>query len=421
MRFRLVWLITAGMTVLAGGRARADVIFQLEPVVGVGATDNANVTATGTERQSDSYTNVGGNARVSYTRQRTSFNLGYRVGYTQYLSTAGETTLTNNLALRGSAELSPTVKLGIGANATLSRASGVDPIDPTTAQAQAMISGTTQYLGTGASEELGFTPTPRQGFGQSLSVTQMRYLDTLPMANGMSLAEPTTTFIALGLNTNREMGLNQFSLSLDGGDSFRSSVAGMPYDPYADGHTFMGKLMAGWRREISPLWTATLQAGPSVIVKLDGSGVLAPAFAASANYAHAPWFASVSVLQSPSPNLFLGEATINDQAIARLALPITRSGRFFMAGWGGYTYARIADQTQHLTRLYDQFVGGLSLAGHISNWPLAWSLNYTVVSQRGSAMPAEPVEDLARQSLFFTLRGAFAWGPGTPPLFGGAL
>jgi hypothetical protein len=43
------------------------------------------------------------------------------------------------------------------------------------------------------------------------------------------------------------------------------------------------------------------------------------------------------------------------------------------------------------------------------------------VSQRGSQLPDYAVDDLARQAVFLHLRGDFAFGPGTPPLFGGAL
>ena len=53
--------------------------------------------------------------------------------------------------------------------------------------------------------------------------------------------------------------------------------------------------------------------------------------------------------------------------------------------------------------------------------PLAVALSYLALSQRGNVTPSTPVPDLARQIVFVTLRGEFAWGPGTPPMFGGVL
>src|SRR5215831_2595521 len=417
---RLVWLLVAVGTGLAPVAARADLIYQLEPLVGVGATDNAAVTTAGEARVADSYTFVGGNTRLAYSNARLTLGLGYNGAYTQYVRTQGAATFTNNLALTSTAELSARWKLGMGAQGTLTKASGLSLVDPVAATTQAAVAGSLLYLSTGVNQNLSYQPTPRQGYNELASVTQVRYLES-PTLNGMVVPQPTTTFIAAGVSGNREMGRNQYTLVLDGGDSFREADPALPPDPYAEGHTIIARLMAGWRRELSPTWTTTLQGGPSTIFKLDGSGVLAPAFNGMVNYTRLPWFASVSLAQSPAPNLFLGEATLNDQVIVRLALPLTRSERLFVGGWGGYTYARVASESQHLARLYDQFVGGAALTGRISNWPMSFAVSYLALSQRGSATPNNPVPDLARQTVFLSVRGVFGWGPGAAPMFGGVM
>lgn len=404
---------------LAAAGARADVTYHLEPLVGAGVTDNARITVAGDQRVTDSYTIAGGNVRLMYKPARMNLTAAYQAAYMQYLREGALSTFTNVLGLRAAFDLSARWTLGFGVNGTLTRASGLNPIDPTVVTPQGAVAGSTLYLGTGASQELAYQPTSREGYTETLSVTQLRYLESV--RDGMPLNLPTTTFVGFGLIGFREMGLNRFSLELSGGDSFRETPAGVPSNPNVDGHTLIGRLMAGWRRELSPVWATSLQAGPAVIVRLDGSGVMAPAFVGSLDYRRLPWYASLIALQSPAPNLFLGTATISDQVIARLALPLTQSERLFVGGYGGYVYARIADDQQALVRVYDQIFGGLTLTGRIPKVPLVVALNYLVLSQRGNATTTTPVPDLARQEVFVTLRGEFAWGPGTPPMFGGPL
>jgi hypothetical protein len=134
-----------------------------------------------------------------------------------------------------------------------------------------------------------------------------------------------------------------------------------------------------------------------------------------------PWFASLSVMQTPALNLFFGETTITEQAILRVALPLTRSELLYVGGYGGYAYARIATNQDVLARAYDQVLGGASLVARHSRLPLSASLSYIVVSQRGTTAPGRSVSDLAYQAVMLNVAGNFAWGPGTPPLFGGVL
>jgi len=115
--------------------------------------------------------------------------------------------------------------------------------------------------------------------------------------------------------------------------------------------------------------------------------------------------------------------TITDQVLAKLAVPLTRSELYYVGGFGAYAYSRFAGDpsTSGTTRAYDQILGGASLIAKARNMPLAASLSYTVLSQRGSNIPGRPIANLARQAVILTISGTFAWGPGTPPLFGSVL
>src|SRR5437016_11582315 len=70
---------------VAGGRARADVVTELAPSVGAGATDNVNVTTSGQPHTGASFSTVGGVLRVRYKGARSEHGLGYRLAYTRYL------------------------------------------------------------------------------------------------------------------------------------------------------------------------------------------------------------------------------------------------------------------------------------------------------------------------------------------------
>jgi hypothetical protein len=187
------------------------------------------------------------------------------------------------------------------------------------------------------------------------------------------------------------------------------------------GHTLLARLLAGWRHEFSPFWSTRLQAGPSVIYRLDGAGVAAPAGVATVNYTRLPWFASLVAGQTPAANPYLGDAILADQVTLRLALPVDRIERVFVGAFGSYSYARIADAQGHFQRAYDQLVGGASLNWVFPRARAAASLSYTVTSQRGATLPGYTTLDLGRQYVFLNVRSDLAWGPGTPPLFGGAM
>jgi hypothetical protein len=210
-------------------------------------------------------------------------------------------------------------------------------------------------------------------------------------------------------------------LELTGTDMYTQVNTTLPVDPTAYGHTILVRALAGWKHDLSPQWSTTLEAGPSMIVRLDGSGVVAPAAIATVMYTRLPWTAVLTASQTPTANPYLGQAAIADQVLAHAAVPLTRSELIYFGGYGGYIYARVANGTAQLDRAYDQFMGGLTLTAHMSKMPFAAALTYSIISQRGSDLPGSSVPDFGRQYVLLTVRGDLAWGPGTPPLFGTPL
>jgi hypothetical protein len=402
---------------LGAAPARADLIYELNPLIGGGATNNVQVSDNGQEHLSDGFTQVGGSLRARYLRARAVHTLGYRLSMTHYLIGRGQDLTSHELAWLSSFTPSATLTLRLTANSTLSRTSGLGAPDPATAVPQAALTGSTLFLAVGATEDLSYEANPRRTYGQTLSFFQFYPLD-------VSAAQPdvgTTTLVTGAFRGSRLMGRDTLTLNVYVSDSITKTDPALRNSPFSGGQTFVGQGLLGWTHELSPTWSTTLQAGPAVIVRLSGDGVIAPAAVATLNYTRIPWFASLSVAQTPTLNFYLGETTLSDQAIVRVALPLTRSELVYFGGFGGYAYARIADNQGSLTRAYDQFIGGASLIARLRQLPVSGVLSYTVISQRGNVLAGRSVPDLGRQAVMLNIVGTFAWGPGTPPLFGGLI
>lgn len=420
---RLRWLVAAGaLAALGSGRAaRADVIYELAPMAGAGATANVygvpdpNVPQ---QRFSSTFTTGGGSMRLRYRAAKSDHNLGLRLLYTEYLAAGAPNMLTGNLAWGSAFNLTALWTLRLGAGVTLTRASGNDFGDPATIIPQAQVGGTTYYLATNASQDLAYQPSVQRGYGETFSVSQVRYLS----AAQTGIVLPTVDVFAIAARGNRAFGRENYTADASLGDAYTEKKAGLVASAdTAPGNNFYGRALAGWQHEYNPYWTTLLQAGPAILFRFDTGAVVAPAGAATLNYRRVPWYASVGVSQAPAPNLYTGGAVMTDQAIARVALPLTKRELLFLGGYGGYAYARISNGVNSLEHNYDQLTGGISLYSKFPHLPLTAALTYVALTQRGNSSTAMTVPDLARQSVFFTLSSELAWGPGTPPLFGGPL
>ncbi len=182
--------------------------------------------------------------------------------------------------------------------------------------------------------------------------------------------------------------------------------------PTPDQNVFL-VVLAGWRREINPLWSTELRGGLTTLIRSSASTVYVPTGSAQVGYKRLTWNATLTASQEPLPNLFSGQATINDSVLVHLTLPLGRTEQWVLTGAGGYVYARVADVDGTLRHTYDQRTVLSLLSYRFLNAPLFLSLSYSFVDQRGGA------SDLQRHVVMLNLTGLFMWGPGTPPVFGG--
>jgi hypothetical protein len=394
----------AGWSLAAAGQARAQLFATVTPAVGGGATDNATLTANGVTPTGDAFGTAGGSLHLRYQTPRASTAIGYRFMLTHYVET--DVPVSDGLynALMIGSSFNPTARLGLqlNLNMELSRVSNIDPANPVTVAPQAALAGSTLYLNTTVGQGMNYQPDARHGYSELLTFSQLRY-------PGAAMPLPTTTLVSLLLRGTLLRGRELFGVDLSVGDSYTPTDPALMQGTFAQGQTFLAQALLGWRHELSPMWSTLLQAGPSVLVKLDGTGVLAP------------WFAALTLSQAPAANIYFGDATITDQVMARVGLPLTRSELIYVGGFGAYLYARIADGQAQLARDFDQLSGGVSLFVRFGHLPLAGAATYMALTQRGSSLPNHEIPDLARQTVLVTISGVLNFGKGTPPLFGGLL
>jgi hypothetical protein len=311
--------------------------------------------------------------------------------------------------------LTPNLSLTLGASVVLSRTTGVTLlVSPDVATPQGMLAVPLTYFSTGVTQALDYTATPRLAYAETLVFAQLRYLTD-------AIAIPTATALTGRLKGGLSFTRDTFSLEGVLTDSYVPGTASAfgATGVFAHGNVFLASLLAGWRRELSMRWSTELQGGALAIFTLDGHSLIAPSGRAALEFRRMPWFTTLVVSQTPASNLFLGQVTVSDQALVRLALPLDIHELMVLSGVGGYTYARVADAEGRLVRGYDQWSAGASFAARLARLPLTGALEYSLAYQGGNTGSGGTIPSLVRQTVMLTVSGTFLFGPGTPPLFSG--
>ena len=415
-RARLVAGLVAGLAVAATARqVQAQLVLELVPSVGVGATTNAAANTTQGEGEADEYLRLAGIARLRYTRALSKHTLVYQVGEALYRHDAGPAGLAQNLVWTSLFNLTGTLDLTVGANATWSNTTRPTELDPTTNLAIAQIDN--EFVSVGAIQQLTYQPNERRRLVEALRFTTVRYIEPADdPTTGMPLPPlPLSSNVGVLLRSEWIRALDTWSVQLDVSDNIvQPPVLGVPEN------MFLVTALGGWARELSEVWSVSLQAGALGVFDLDGNGVIGPGGTATVSYKRLPWYATLGVSQQLSANPFLGVATINDQALARATLPLDRNETFYLIGYGSVIYARFADSTTS-QRAYDLAGGGLALTMRPHRLPLWMSLDGNVNDQHGNQAEGGTIPDNQWASITLTVGGAFVIGHGDPILFHGVF
>jgi hypothetical protein len=399
---------------LAAAPARAEVIYDLAPAAGVGITDNAPFAATpgpttpanAPRPQSDLFTVAETAARLRYVGANSNESIGYRLSWTHYLQHHGIDNLSNELLATANLNPSARLELHLTASAAIARTSRIVLGDPALAMApQGVNSGTNLYLTYGAGEEAVYRASARWQYLEYFSVNRIHYLEH--PAPPQPPAPPDGMTFTARARADLISGRDAYSLEAS---SF-ATIAAV--------NSVSAQLLAGWRREIDAQWTAEIQAGAMAIFPATGSAVIGPGGNAAVNYRRVTWFATLTASRSPTPNLYLGSPTVNNQALLRLTLPLTRDESAVVSGMASYLYANPADA--QFTRAYDSRSAAALIGSRIGRLPLYASLEYTVMSQHNNPNVMTPAPNLFRQVLMLNIRASFTFGPGTPPILGAPI
>ena len=381
--------------------ARAEVVYDLSPSAGVGITDNARLT---NPALSDQFSILAATTQVRYLGARWTHALAYRLAWTHYYEGNGLDNLSNELTELATFMPRANLEVHLGASGTLSRISRLELIGaaPGTVMAPpptAQVAGTNLYVAAAGTEEAIYRPDARWQLVESGNVTRITYLD--------SPAPPDSLLITLRGRAERIMARDTYFLES------QSSVT------FTAGDSLISQLMAGWRRDITVAWSSELQAGVMGIFRENLSPAIGPAAVGSLNYRRIFWFANLTVSRLPTANIFLGQPTINNQAVLRLTLPLTRDETAVISGMAGYTFANPSND--QFTRAFDQRIASALIGTRFGKLPLYGTLEYSVLSQHGNANVMSPVPDLFRQVLMLNLRASFTFGPGTLLILGALM
>ncbi|HVZ74041.1 MAG TPA: hypothetical protein VHJ20_16795 [Polyangia bacterium] len=419
-RRALLMLLAAMCAPLFARGARADVSYELAPSAGVGATDNAGnrPKPTTIDHDGDGFTDVTGIGRLHIRDASAEHVAGLRLSWMHYLQGRGIDSLASELSWLSTITPVAPLELKLGAAGSYGQTSGYVPVGAVDMLTpQAAVSGAHRYLGATANETATWDRTAQNRYVQTFMAQFLHYLPT-----GTGGSSNVETF-NLHVRAEWVMGRNTF-----GGEGDANELGGTNRDPF-----FTVSALAFWRRDLTLEWSSELRAGVALLSPpgVPGMGTdrtvnVAPVGFAQIGYRDSTdiaWFATLEAAQTTTTNLYLGAITLNDNAMARLTLPLTRNERAVVSGYGGLVYGRIPTGG----RAYDQRIAGALFALRGQDWPLWLTLDYSFSDQHGNgqvdavtgAITGFP--DLRRQVILLSVGGTFIFGPGTPPIFPGSL
>lgn len=406
-------VLAAVVCFAAPQRARAALIYELSPSASLGVTSNFQAASSGS---ASAFSTLSTSARLRSEWPRARHLLAARIGFTHYFVEGARDTLSGGLTGSSSFDVTPDLALSLGANAMISRSA---TLDSAALAGQAALPGSRLYVATSAGQELTYLATTRLRLAQGLGVSRVEYLTSSLQSDPTARA---STAVSAHVGASYGWTRDSASFGLRGTQQF--TEAGIdPFNNFVPaGRTLFGQALLGWRREFSTLWAAEIQGGVGVMRPPSGRVLTLPTAIVSVNYRHLPWYATLTALHGAVPNLFLGVATINDQATLSLTLPLEPGERYVVSGFASYGRARAADTTDPVAGAYSYnlLTVGSTLSVRFRDLPIYGSATYTLISQQGTSATGGAL-DVVRHTVMLNVTAAFTWGPGTPPPGGGLI
>jgi hypothetical protein len=417
-----------GLGIFLTPAARAETAYDFLPSATVGVTDNANARPPDMDPKTDGFFILTATGRVHWVTNRADSAIGLRLSDTFYIRGFGPTALTAELAGVSALTLGAAWQLRLSGGFTYGQTSSPTRVEINSGIPTVLPSAANPYVSAGAGQEGIYSSSPRTRLVEALRFGGVHFLNQ----NNPPPAAVGAIGIPMGVNSSyvyggtlrfeREWVDNLFLVEGDLADTVApgrtQNTLGLAE------HVLLSELVAGWRRDFNLELSAEIKGGALGIFDLHGASIIEPAGSVAIDYRKLYWYASLFAYQAATPNLFIAAATVSDSILARFALPLGRSERFYAIGYGGYTHARLAE-LNGLVPGYDLWIFGASLTARSEKYPIWGSLDYTFSDQFGNNCTdvtcAIRIPDLERQQFMLTIGGAFTTGHEEPPIFHGVM
>jgi hypothetical protein len=192
--------------------------------------------------------------------------------------------------------------------------------------------------------------------------------------------------------------------------------------------TLLGQLLAGWRRDVRPDFSFSLEGGVLVLASLVDDNVLfGPAGRAIAHYQYEFALAELMLEHAPDPNVYLGQMLVSDAATLRALLPLDRKQRFHFVALGIAERSSVLS-TNGLDAAIDLLAVDAGITFQTIGYPFLASLDYIAQDQTGHTVAtttgSEVFPSLHRQMVMLTLTASWGsntfWGGGSAKIGGKA-
>ena len=406
-------------SLILGGSARADHASVHATASGnVAVTDNLFSVSSNGNRESDVYTQIRPGVLGTWATPRMVQTLAAEAEVLEY---ANHSPGNPSLTLRGRWEAlflpTPRTDLGMGAGASTGK---VNSLTSRSSADQSTIAitptGSSELRQADAQHRLSWQATKATRTSEQAFVRWAATNDDLPM--------PTTTNsvevgAAVGVDRQYEkngigfevggslLRLERISPSVQGGQPSRLD---RQLNPHAT---------ASWRHDYSKAWSSQVTAGivyvnpygidPYNPTATDRTAQPYPVFSATGAYTEVRGGATLTVGRSVAPNLFIAQNTVNEEAVARLQLPLhaldssprARDPQWSLLGTIGFDRSQLIDSTTaQVQGSFDVARADIALQWHPAP-SQTYALRYEFLYQHGDTIGTLVSPTFYRNTLFF--------------------
>ncbi len=406
-------------SLILGGSAHADrASVHVTASGNVAVTDNLFSVSSDGNREADIYTQVRPGVLGTWETPRMVQTLAAEAEVLEYANhSPGDPSLT----LRGRWEAlflpTPRTDLGMGAGASTGRANSLT-------SRSAADQGTIAIAPAGSSEVRQANAQQRLAWQATKSTRTSEQAFVRWAATNDDLAMPTTTnSVEVGATFGFDRQFAENGVGLEVGGSLlrleRIAPAGQVGEPSRLDRQLNPHATASWRHDYSRAWSSQVTAGivyvnpygtdPHNPTATDRTAQPYPVFSVTGAYTDVWGGATLTAGRSVTPNLFIAQNTVNEEAVARLQLPLhaldssprARDPQWALRGTVGFDRSQLIDNTTALVQgSFDVARADVALQWHPAP-SQTYALRYEFLYQHGDTIGTLVSPTFYRNTVFF--------------------